>query len=365
MCSDAPDNTGINEAAVMNAELAKDTADYYRERDAALKPLVEAASRRADEVSLAQLEGMRTATRIANDADQYNRETFRPLEREIVADARSYDTQARRDEAVGKAVGDVTLAGARARDMEHTSMSRMGINPADGAYGAGATMRENAITLAQAGAANKARTQVESTGRALKADAAAMGRGLPGVNATQQQIALSSGNSAVGNAQVPVSLANAQTSQMGQGFGQAGNLSASSGNLYGQAAQLSKSNNDGLWSALGNVAGAGIMMYSDKNMKKDRKPVKTEIALAAARSMPVDKWKYKAGSAGDDGGKEHIGPMAQDVHAALGDAAAPGGKMVDPYSLVNVTLAAVQELDKRQAKLEKKVLRLADTRARA
>jgi hypothetical protein len=141
---------------------------------------------------------------------------------------------------------------------------------------------------------------------------------------------------------------------------------SSSGNLLlGQyQAQNSAGNNDATMGALGQLGGAAIASkslwgFSDKRIKKDIKKVRPELSLAAVRKMPVKSWKYKKGSVADDGGMSHVGPMAQDVNKALGDATAPDGKVVDFISLAGHTLAAVQELDKKVTKIT-----LADARRR-
>ncbi|MCY1178478.1 Chaperone of endosialidase [compost metagenome] len=89
------------------------------------------------------------------------------------------------------------------------------------------------------------------------------------------------------------------------------------------------------------------MIFSDKHMKKDVAPTKPEMSLAAVRKMPVKSWKYKGGSAGDDGGKRHTGPMAQDARAAMGEKTAPGGKQIDLISMMGHTVNAVKALDKK------------------
>jgi hypothetical protein len=88
---------------------------------------------------------------------------------------------------------------------------------------------------------------------------------------------------------------------------------------------------------------------SDKNAKKNIKPQSGKASLAAMRKMPVSKWDYKKGKG--DGGS-HVGPMAQDVRKGLGDATAPGGKVIDMISMAGHTLSAIKEIDKRLMTLE-------------
>lgn len=350
-CSDAPDTAGINQAAKDTAALGKDALEYYKERDRAAEPLRLAAAKRADEVSAAQLESMRTQTGLAKEASDYNRETFRPLERQVVTEAANFDTEAERERLAGLALGDVKQQFSSARAQGERSMARAGVNVSDGVYAGMNKDLVNDEALAGATAKNKARTGATTMGRAMKMDAISLGRGLPGQQATSTGLALSAGRGAVDTAQVPVQMANESTRLAGQGYGTAMQGAQASGNLYGQAANLESTNNDALWATAGKVAGA---FMSDKNEKTGRKKVKPAVALSMARKMPVERWKYRKDSVANDGGKEHIGPMAQSVRAAAGDGVAPGGKQIDPISMAGVTLAAVQALDKKVTKLAKR-----------
>lgn len=82
--------------------------------------------------------------------------------------------------------------------------------------------------------------------------------------------------------------------------------------------------------------------------------VSTAKALAQVEGTPVhDGWRCDPAKGGvDDGGKAHTGPMAQRVRQTLGEAAAPGGKSIDPVTMNGRMLAAVQALSKRVKKVE-------------
>lgn len=362
MCSDAPDMTAANTLAAANADIARESLDWYKQAYRDQAPARERAAATAERVSLSQIEGMDTATRLAKEADTYSRTTFRPLERQVVQEARDFDTEAKREELAGLAAGDVQTAAATARGSATRDLTRMGVNPNDGAFGASARAVENATTLSLANAKTKARRDAMAIGDAKKMDAISLGRGLPSQQATQTQLALSSGNSAVGNAQVPVTQAQNATNQAGQGFNTAIQANNSAGNLYSQAANASRSGDGDVFGGLVSLGTAAGRIWSDEEMKTDREPVDGKVALAAARKMPVDRWKYKKGTPGDDGGQPHAGPMAQDVNAAAGEAAAPGGNTLDLISMNGITLASVQELDRNVKDLKKKVVSLASAR---
>lgn len=257
-CSDAPDSSGINRAAEANAELGGRALDWYQQAYRDQAPARERAAALAERVSLSQVEGMDTATRLAREADTYSRTTFRPLERQVVQEARDFDTEAKREELAGLAAGDVQGAAATARGATLRDLTRMGVNPNDGAFGGSMRATENATTLALANAKTKSRRDSMAIGDAKKMDAISLGRGLPSQQATQTQLALSSGNSAVGNAQVPVSLAQGATSQAGQGFNAAIQGNNSSGNLYATGARLQSESEGSNNSATAGLAGAAM-----------------------------------------------------------------------------------------------------------
>lgn len=146
---------------------------------------------------------------------------------------------------------------------------------------------------------------------------------------------------------------------MQSGYGQTIGANNSAANIYGNIGSLQNQTNAQDTNNMLAMAKIGSMAVSDKNKKTKRKKVSGKLALSMINKMPVESWKYKKGVA-DEG--EHIGPMAQDVQKAAGDEAAPGGKMIDLVTLNGLNLAAVQHLDQRVKRLEKRAPGLADTR---
>lgn len=362
MCSDAPDMSGTNAAALQNASISAEALQFYRQVYADQAPMRRAATDIATTVANTQLEAMRKNMALADEYANYNRETFRPLEREIVEEARNYDTAERRESEAGQAIADVGQQAALARQSTARSQQRMGVNPNSGASTAMANTLSVAEAAAKAGAGNAARRSVETVGRAMKMDAASLGRNLPSNQATSASVAMNAGNSATANGQVPVQTGQSAASMMGQGFGTAISGNSSAGQLYGMAAN-SQPDNSGVWSALGTVAGGIVggpmgaamgaaLAQSDKKSKKGIKPVSDEQALEAVEKTPVSTWTYKDGEG--DGGS-HTGPMAQEVRSNLGERAAPAGKQIDLITLNGVTMAGMAALSRKVKKLERKL----------
>lgn len=199
-------------------DLDKETLAFYKQQYADSKPYQEAQAKTAQEVSAAQLASMKQNDAIAKDYYDYSKTTFRPLEQSVVKDAENYDTTARREEKAASAVADVGQQLDVAKQSQVRSQQRAGVNPNSGKALALDTQLTMAEAATKAGAANKARADVETQGFARKMDAASLGRGLASNQATSAGVALSAGNSAVTNATAPINTINGMTQTMGQGY---------------------------------------------------------------------------------------------------------------------------------------------------
>lgn len=308
-----------------------------------------AASARANEMSNAQVAMMNQQMAMADEYATYQRETFRPLEKDIVADAEAYDTPERREAAANAAKADVESNMATQRGIASRNQTRRGVNVSSGQ--ALATDNQMAISGAamSAGASNSARTQVETIGHARKMDAASLGRNLASNQAASAGLAISAANGAAQNAQLPIANTAAGVDIMTSGYAGAQRGLAGAASTYSSlAAQQAKQDQDNsaMWSSLGSAA-AKYYMASDEKLKEDIKPMNPEQALQAVVDTPVSSWAYKNGTAPDDGGKTHTGPMAQDVKKTMGDKVAPKGKKIDLISMNGIAMAAIQGLSKK------------------
>jgi hypothetical protein len=142
-------------------------------------------------------------------------------------------------------------------------------------------------------------------------------------------------------------------------FGQAMQGNASSGSLYNMAAgndlAYRKQNMDftasminGSSSSGGGSSQSGMAAFmSDENVKDDTGEIMSPAkALGALVETPVhEDWTYSPEKGGpDDGRVPHDGVMAQDAQATMGDKVAPGGKKIDPISMMGVLTAGIQGL---------------------
>ncbi len=78
---------------------------------------------------------------------------------------------------------------------------------------------------------------------------------------------------------------------------------------------------------------------SDVQAKRDIEPLDGATVLNQVAALPVSAWSYKD----DETGARHVGPMAQDFHAAFG--LGEDDTTISPRDLAGVALAAVKELE--------------------
>lgn len=120
--------------------------------------------------------------------------------------------------------------------------------------------------------------------------------------------------------------------------------SAYSAQTNAQAARenIRASNSGQLTSGIGALGSALIL--SDRNVKRDIKPIDKDQALDAIRKIEVSRWKYN----GDD--REHIGPMAQDFGEHVhGD---PDATEISVIDAIGTLTASVQALADRIDRME-------------
>ena len=92
----------------------------------------------------------------------------------------------------------------------------------------------------------------------------------------------------------------------------------------------------------GTVKSKGVVLTSDRNAKANFTSLDAQAILAKIIAMPVTEWNYK-----DDAvDKKHIGPMAQDFHAAFGLDGADE-KHISVVDEGGVALAAIQGLNQK------------------
>ncbi|MBV7333605.1 tail fiber domain-containing protein [Chloroflexi bacterium TSY] len=94
------------------------------------------------------------------------------------------------------------------------------------------------------------------------------------------------------------------------------------------------------------TAGGVWTNASDRNLKENFEPVDGHEVLAKLAELSVTRWNYRD----EDASIKHIGPMAQDFHAAFGLGA--DDKHIGTVDTDGVLIAAIQALQERIDQLE-------------
>ena len=97
---------------------------------------------------------------------------------------------------------------------------------------------------------------------------------------------------------------------------------------------------------------------SDRNAKRDFAAVDGASVLARLRRVPITTWAFKT----DKRSNRHMGPMAQDFRRAF--RLGTDDRHIDTVDAQGVTLAAIQELDRRSRRQEAEIRELRRTVAR-
>jgi hypothetical protein len=100
----------------------------------------------------------------------------------------------------------------------------------------------------------------------------------------------------------------------------------------------------------GTVYANGMALTSDRNAKENFKPVDNQAVLARVAALPVTEWNYKT----DQAGVQHIGPMAQDFHAAF-QLDGADDKHISVVDEGGVALAAIQGLNQKLQEKDAKI----------
>ncbi|MBP7829307.1 MAG: tail fiber domain-containing protein [Kiritimatiellae bacterium] len=109
---------------------------------------------------------------------------------------------------------------------------------------------------------------------------------------------------------------------------------------------------------VGTVQATAYLTSSDSEMKENFRPVDAEVILDGVSALPMATWNFK-----DDASGTHLGPMAQDFHAAFGLGNTERG--IFTVDADGVALAAIQGLNRKlEAALQAKEREIAELHRR-
>jgi hypothetical protein len=263
---------------------------------------------------------------------------FEPLEDQLISSVQQFQTPEFSQEQVNASKSDVTRAFAGTRAASAANAASMGLNPADPR----SLAMERGTNIAEAGAVAGAGTSARQNARRLAFDSLAGVSGRGDAKVGQAISAAGTGGQLYNQA---------QGNQIGWNQGR-DSFNQNNWQMQQRAQQAADQADSGAWGGIGSLIGTGAMlMMSSRRLKRDIKDVDTgEGSLRRVRAMPVKRWRYKDG-VGDGGEGEHVGPMAEDAAAATGQG---DGFTLNVGDMVGHTMGAVQELDRKVRRLEKR-----------
>jgi hypothetical protein len=230
-----------------------------------------------------------TADNAREDRQRYETQ-FQPLEDNLIKEFQNYDSPERMQQERGRAVADVTGAFDAQRRNALQRLESYGVDPSqtrNAALDIGVRTQQAA---AQAAAASNATRTTENTGRALRAEAINIGKGMPSQVAASYGQSLAAGNSGVGNANSTTGAgANALTSGNGamgqalQGYNQGANIQSQGFNNQMTAYNAQQQANQSAISGIGQVAGMAAMFM------KEGGSVPRRTALPSKKEGPIDQ----------------------------------------------------------------------------
>lgn len=332
----APDYRPVAEASRESAQimagLGREQLGFARQQYAEISPYLRQI---AEQQMKAQDEQMRQA----NEYYRYQTETFRPVERGLVAEAQKFNTEEYRNQMAQQAAADAGRAFGLTQQASQRASAAMGVNPASGRFAGMQQQTDNQLAAQRAGAMTGARQQAQQLGYARRLDAAGLGRGLPGASSAAYGQATAAGTAAGGSFMAPgTQFANIFGSGAGivgqgqqirmQGLNQ---ILGTQGQIY--AADASKP------SVFGSIIGAGLGTlasggFSDFRLKENIE----EVGVDPRTNLNLYHFNYI-----DDPHTRWQGVMAHEVEEHYPEAVSEspyGYKMVN-YDVLGIRMKKV------------------------
>jgi len=330
----APDYRPMAQAsersAQIMADLGREQLAFARQQYGEMMPL---ARRIADE----QLATQRELMDMGREDRQYQIETFRPMERGLVADAERFSTEGFREQQAREAAAAAGRAFGNIQDSSMRAMAGRGINPASGAGMALQTQGNLGLAAQRAASMTGARQQAEQMGFARRMDVTGLGRGLGGAAMGAYGAATGAGSAGLQTSMAPgtqfMAGQAAGIGTIGQGRSMLqsglGNVLDAQGRAY--SASLSQPGLD-----VGGLLAGGAQMYtafSDRRLKQD-----IELVGRDERTMlPLYEFAYKS-----DPSRRFLGVMADEVEEYMPEAV---GESEDGYKFVNYAMLGIEMVE--------------------
>ena len=300
------------EAAEIQAKLGREQLDFAKEQYDRTSPMLE---RVANQQLAAQSEQMDQA----RDYYNYQKDTFRPVERGLVADAQRFNTDAYRNQMASQASADTGLAFNQMQQQNQRAARSMGANPNSGRFAGMQQAGGLALAATRANAMTNSRTQADQMGYARKLDAVGMGRGLAGASTAAYGGAGNAGSQAGLNAQ---SAGQNYMGNMNMGAGTIGNGQRMQlqglGNVLNNSVNQYINTQDSTLGDIGAIVGAGASIYATKGSDERVKENIVDVGVDQRTALTLYEFNYKEGFG--DPNIRYSGVMAQEVELSYPDA---------------------------------------------
>ena len=188
---------------------------------------------------------------------------YQPLEDDLVADAKSYASDERKERERGRSMGTVAQQFDTAGEAAKRQLESFGVDPSATRYAALDLGVRTQKAAAMAAAGNQSDLAVEDRGRALRSEAINIGKGYPGSIAQQFGTAQAGGTAGVGTQNQTFSAGSGAMTAPSAWGGLTNQANANWGrtltDMYGAQMQgwsAQQNQSSGLGSALGGIAGA-------------------------------------------------------------------------------------------------------------
>ncbi len=285
----------------------------------------------------------------------YYDQHFKPLEQELIADARPTEGQYAMESA--KAAADVAGAYDKQMGIQRREAARYGVNPQSGRYASANRALGLGRAAAEAGGMTQARENVRNRADANRGLGLQMGqthRNTQILNPNKYaNYGMASFKSSNANYNAPLA-----TPSSYAGFGLPGqyqsgatgvaqNYAGAMGDAAQSQANANAQSQSGMFGAVGTGLGlAASAFLSTRRIKDNIRNFPVDRAMDLLRAVEVVSFDYKPGM-GEPG--RHIGAIAEDVPAVF---ATPSRGALSMYSIVGALMAAVQQLDRRLEQAE-------------
>lgn len=238
-------------AAELADALGRERLEFERRQYDEMSPL-------ARQVSQAQIGAQEEQMRQARDYYDYMQETFRPVERGLVADAERFSTEGFREQQAREAAAAAGRAFGITQDAAARAAASRGISIGSGAGMAMGQQANLGLAAQRAQAMTGARTQAEQLGWARRLDVTGLGRGLPGASTAAYAGATGAGSAGLTSAMAPgVQFGQGMTAAGGTMLTGTGQQIQGLGGLYSGQTNLAAGALSNLYGMQGAMLGAG------------------------------------------------------------------------------------------------------------